>query len=417
MIPYYFLPKIFQYLESNDQRQLCLVSTEWNEFLLPFVFARLSTDRHDGVEELMCNYSEFVREVCVNSLDARMTELLSACNNTTRLFINLKDISPEAALILGESFPNLSYLELYYADSDKLSYLSPLTRKVKTLYYYPIPCDNLEEFMTYYKDFDCPLVTHLKIEEEWTLSGDNFPYIIGKFPALKTFEYAVPSLHGFQFTHFFYDVENTVFKEIRFESRDTPMSAFLRFQDDIPLKTPLLSSDEEVTHESQFHALLDIHSFYYYIPRFTCLDAIDLKTTFLDQEDFIDLLLSLKGIRSLSFDFKYQEFSPDLCKETFKATAVFIEVFEPKLPVVLVWLASCFPNLQELGIHLLDLPDNYEKRESKLTFEFWKSLIRNCSNLSIIHLSNVSSSQCRIEKEYPRILVDNKRQLRHFDLD
>ncbi|KAJ9066945.1 hypothetical protein DSO57_1004708 [Entomophthora muscae] len=104
MLPYYFLPDIFQYLESNDQRQLRLVSKEWNEFLLPFVFSRLSTDMHDEFEVLLPKYSELVRELHMDSLGDNMVDLLSACKNTTRLSINLKDISPEAALILGEKF-------------------------------------------------------------------------------------------------------------------------------------------------------------------------------------------------------------------------------------------------------------------------------------------------------------------------
>ncbi|KAJ9060044.1 hypothetical protein DSO57_1035067 [Entomophthora muscae] len=162
-----------------------------------------------------------------------MTDLLSTCKNTTRLSINLNDISPEAALILGEKLPLLSYLELWHANSAKVSYLSPLTRKVKTLHYYPDPCEGPEEFMTYYRDFDCPLVTRLIIHENWSLAGHNFPHIVKRFPALKTFEYQVPQLRGYRFDYFVYDVKNMVFKEITFSNRVSPMSAFICFHDDI----------------------------------------------------------------------------------------------------------------------------------------------------------------------------------------
>ncbi|KAJ9069608.1 hypothetical protein DSO57_1016769 [Entomophthora muscae] len=379
MIPYYFLPDIFKYLELHDQRQLHLISKEWNGFLLPFVFQRLSTRMYEGFEELLRKYSEFVEELHMDSLDASMNDLLSACKITSRLFINFYHISPEAALLLGEKFPRLSYLELYYADSAKVNYLSPLTRKVQTLYYRPEPCDDIEEFMIYYKDFDCPLVTHLIIDEEWALAGHDFSYIIKRFPALKTFDYTGPFLRGYLFDHFFYDVENMVFKEISFSDRDADISAFLRFRDDIPSKTPLLSSDQEVTHESQFNDLFNISTLKLLelIPRFTCLDAIDINTRFLDpDQEYIELLLSLKDIRSLSFDFDDQDFSTDLFEETFKATNVSLEITESKLPLILEWLASCFPDLEELGIHLSDLPANYdETRESKLTFELWEKLI------------------------------------------
>ncbi|KAJ9054726.1 hypothetical protein DSO57_1011038 [Entomophthora muscae] len=227
MLPYYFLPDIFQYLESNDQRQLRIVSREWNGFLLPLVFSRLSTEMYGGFEKLLRKYSEFVRELHMDSLDDNMIDLLSACKNTTRLSISLLYISPEAALILGEKFPCLSYLDLFYADSAKVSYLSPLTRKVQTLYY------------------------HINTtEEDLTVGGNNFPYVFGKFPALKTFEYAGPPLHGFQFTHFVYDVENMVFKKIGCESKNSFFSAVLHLQGDIPSKTPLLSSNQEANHMS-----------------------------------------------------------------------------------------------------------------------------------------------------------------------
>ncbi|KAJ9066955.1 hypothetical protein DSO57_1004717 [Entomophthora muscae] len=417
MIPYYFLPDIFKYLESDEQRQLRLVSKEWNEFLLPFLFSKLSTDMQGVFKKFLCKYSDIVRELRVNILDANMTDLLSACKNTTRLFIDLHGISPEAALILGEKFPLLSYLELYYASSAKLSYLSPLTRKIKTLYYYPEACEDPEEFLTYYKDFDCPLVTHLIIDEDWALAGHNFSHIIKGFPAVKTINYKGPHLHGYRFDYFVYDVKNMVFKEISFSNRDSLMSAFLRFQDDIPSKTPLLSSDEEVTHESQFHALRSIstYTFFDFIPQFNYLDAIDIIPKSLEQADFIELLLSLKDIRSLSFDFKHQRFSADLCRMTFKATTVFLEVPESELPVVLEWLTRCFPNLEELGIYLSDSMyayDETKQTESKLTFELWENLVENCSNLSKIHLSDDLPFLCQIKKKYPHISVDNKRKKR-----
>ncbi|KAJ9054728.1 hypothetical protein DSO57_1011040 [Entomophthora muscae] len=419
MIPCYLLPDIFRYLEFDDQRQLRLVSKKWNVFLLPFVFSKFSSGMRGELEKYLRKYGEFAREVCVNSLHDSMNDLILACKNATRLFIDLNNTSPEKALFLGEKFPLLSYLELYYADSAKVSYLSPLTRKVKTLYYYPDPCDDPEEFMTYYEDFDCPLVTHLIIREEWALGGEDFPYIIESFPALKTFDYTGPYLHGYQFDHFIYDVENMVFKEISLADRDAPMSAFLRFRDDIPSKTPLFSSCKEATCESQFEDLFTTytHKFFELIPQFTCLDAIDVTTPFIDQEEFIALLLSLKDIRSLSFDFKYQDFSPDLCKETFNATTVFLEVNKLKLPLVLEWLASCFPNLEELSINLLDGPANYDetKSEFKSTFELWEKMIESRPNLSRIHLPNDVFTQCQIEKKYPQILVDNKCKARYYE--
>ncbi|KAJ9078353.1 hypothetical protein DSO57_1007390 [Entomophthora muscae] len=417
MIPYYFLPDIFKYLESDEQRQLRLVSKEWNGFLLTFVFSRLSTHMYDGFEKLLRKYSENVKELRLGSHDVNMIDLLSACKKTTRLYIDFNNISPEAALILGEKFPLLSYLELYYVNSAKLSYISPLTRKVKTLYYYPDPCEDPEEFMTYYKDFDCPLVTHLIIEEEWSLPGHNFSHIVKRFPAVKTLEYTNGSSTGYQFEHFVYDVENMVFKEINFPGHEEPLYASLRFDDDIPPKTPLLSSDQELTHESQFRALRSIstYTFFDFIPQFTYLDAIDIIPKCIEQEEFIELLLSLKDIRSSSFDFKYQRFSTDLFKETFKATTVFLEVPESELPVVLEWLASCLPNLEELGIHLTDSlhdRDETKQTESKLTFEFWENLVGKCPNLSKIHLFDDLPFLCQIKKKYPHISVDNKRKKR-----
>ncbi|KAJ9066943.1 hypothetical protein DSO57_1004706 [Entomophthora muscae] len=449
MIPYYFLPNIFQYLAFDDQRQLRLVSKEWNGFLLPFVFSKFSTGMRGELEKYLRKYGEFARELCVISLDDNMIDLLSACKNTTRLYIDTHGTRPEAAIILGEKLPHLSYLELYYADCAKVRSLGPLTRKVQTLYYYPKACDDPEEFMTYYRDFDCPLVTHLIIHEEWALAGENFLYIIGRFPALKTFDYTGPYLHGYQFDHFVYDVENMVFKEISLADRDAPMSAFLRFQDDIPPKTPLFSSvkndsiserDElaafmrslkdmhsktpldssakKITHESQLRDLFNAHTykFFEFIPRFNCLDAIDVSTPFIDQEEFIELLLSLKDTRSLSFDFGYQDFSPDLCKETFKATTVFLEVNNSKLTLVLEWLTSCFPNLEELSINLLDGPANYDETKSEFqsTFELWEKMIESRPNLSRIHLPNDVFTQCQIEKKYPHILVDNKCKARYY---
>ncbi|KAJ9078352.1 hypothetical protein DSO57_1007389 [Entomophthora muscae] len=417
MIPYYFLPDIFKYLERKNQCQLRLVSREWNEFLLPFVFSRLSTGMYGGFEKLLRKYSEFVKELHLVSLDDNMIGLLSACKKTTRLFINLGVISPEAALILGEKFPLLSYLELWNANSAKVSYLSPLTRKVKTLYYYPDPCENKDDFMTYYRDFDCPLVTHLIIEEEDSLAGHNFSHIVKRFPAVETFEFIYTVIYGYQFEYFVYDVENMVFKEIRFPGHEEPLYASLRFHNDIPPKTPLLSSHQEVTHESQFHALLSLSTcgFVDLIPQFTYLDAIHIIPECIEQE-FIELLLSLKDIRSLSFDFKYQRFSTDLFKETFKATTVFLEVPESELPVVLEWLASCLPNLEELGIHLrgsLYAHDETKQTESKLIFEFWENLVEKCPNLSKIHLSDDLPFLCQIKKKYPHISVDNKRKAKN----
>ncbi|KAJ9090513.1 hypothetical protein DSO57_1001484 [Entomophthora muscae] len=136
MLPYYFLPDIFKYLELDDQRQLRLVSKEWNGFLLPFVFSVASTNMSNERKILLRKYSGFVRELHVHKLDARMTDLLSAFKNTTYFVINLKFVSPEAALTLGEKFPCLSYLELICGDPDRLRYLSPLTRKVQTLKYH-----------------------------------------------------------------------------------------------------------------------------------------------------------------------------------------------------------------------------------------------------------------------------------------
>ncbi|KAJ9054732.1 hypothetical protein DSO57_1011044 [Entomophthora muscae] len=109
MLPCSFYPDIFQYLESNDQRQLRLVSREWNGFLLPFGFSRLSTGIYDGFEKLLRKHSEFVKELHMYSLDDNMIDLLSACKKTTRLFINLNNTSPEKALFLGGIFPTSSY--------------------------------------------------------------------------------------------------------------------------------------------------------------------------------------------------------------------------------------------------------------------------------------------------------------------
>ncbi|KAJ9078358.1 hypothetical protein DSO57_1007395 [Entomophthora muscae] len=269
---------------------------------------------------------------------------------------------------------------------------------MKTLSYYPEACEDPEDFVTHYKDFDCPLI----------------------FPALKTLDYAGPNSSGFQFTHFVYDVENMVFKEICFSSRGSSLNAVLHFRDDIPSKTPLLSSDQEVTHESQFKDLLNanIRSLFDFIQQFAYLDAIDLEPNSLGQEKFVELLLTLKDIRSLSFDIEYQDFSSDLCKETFKATTVFLKVHESKLPSVLDWLASCFPNLVELGIYLSYDPAKYDgtkKSESKSIFEFWEKLIGNRPNLSKIHLPNAVFSRWQIEKKYPHILVGNKCKATYLD--
>ncbi|KAJ9054727.1 hypothetical protein DSO57_1011039 [Entomophthora muscae] len=408
MIPYYFLPNIFQYLEFDDQRQLRLVSKEWNGFLLPFVFSKFSTGMRGELEKYLRKYGEFARELCVISLDDNMIDLLSACKNTTRLYIDTQGTRPEAAIILGEKLPLLSYLELFYADCAKVRSLGPLTRKVQTLYYYPKACDDPEEFMTYYRDFDCPLVTHLIIHEEWALAGENFPYIIGRFPALKTFDYTGPYLHGYQFDHFVYD--------------QTEMHPCLHFY---VSKTIFLQKHlcfhqlRKITHESQLRDLFTAHTYKFaeFIPRFNCLDAIEVSTPFIEQEEFIELLLSLKDIRSLSFDFGYQDFSSDLCKETFKATTVFLEVNHSKLTLVLEWLASCFPNLEELSINLLDGPANYDetKSEFKSTFELWEKMIESRPNLSRIHLPNDVFTQCQIEKKYPQILVDNKCKARYYE--
>ncbi|KAJ9079446.1 hypothetical protein DSO57_1035293 [Entomophthora muscae] len=313
-----------------------------------------------------------------------MTHLLSACKNTTRLTISLAGISPEAALILGKKFSRLSYLELFYGDPDKLSYLSPLTRKVQKLKYNFIACCGTMDFLTYYSFFDCPLVTHLIIEELSYRVEPNFSDIIKKFPALKKFNYTAPKLYKPKAVHFVYDVENFVFKDIGFPIIDKPMSTFLRFQDDIPSKTPLLSSVQEVTHESQFNALLSIgiYKFSDFIPQFAYVDAIGIDTSLVQQEELPKLLLRLKDIRSLSFIFDFKSFSTDLCKETFKATTVFLEVHESEIPDVLLWLTSCFSNLEELGICLLNNMCDYyatNHTESKLTFKFWENLVENCS--------------------------------------
>ncbi|KAJ9066950.1 hypothetical protein DSO57_1004712 [Entomophthora muscae] len=372
-----------------------------------------------GFKKYLCKYSEFVKELRVKSLDANMIDLLSACKNTTRLFINLDDISPKAALILGEKFPRLSYLEINCTDSVKLIYMSPLTSKVQTLYYHFNARNNLAKFMNYYRDYDYPLVTHLIIEEQLARIGYNFSRIIKRFPALKTLDYTGPYINGYQFNHFFYDIENMVFKEINLSDRVSPLSALICFHDDIPSKTPLLSSEQEVTHESQFRALrnIGIYKFFELIPQITCLDAIDVTSRFLEQEKFVELLLSLKDIRSLSFDFGYHDFSPDLYKETFKATTVFLEVNKSNLTLVLEWLANCFPSLEELGIYLSDGPANYDetKSEFKSTFEFWEKLVESRPNLSKIHLPNDVFSRCQIEKKYPHILVGNKCKARYYD--
>ncbi|KAJ9078344.1 hypothetical protein DSO57_1007381 [Entomophthora muscae] len=273
--------------------------------------------------------------------------------------------------------------------------------------------------MTYYKDFDCPLVAHLKIEEDRDLADRNFSSIIKIFPALKTLDYTGPYLKKHRTDHFVYDVENLVFKEISLSDTSSPAPALISFRDDIPLKTPLLPSDQEVTHESQFHAFysIGIYKFFELIPQITCLDAIDVTSRFLEQEKFVELLLSLKDIRSLSFDIGWHDLSYKFSKETFKAATVFLLVPEIKLPVILEFLASCFPNLKELGIHLIELPDNHEARDSqfKHVIELWGKLIENCSNLSKIHLSNGASYRCQIKPKYPHIQVDNKYKARYYE--
>ncbi|KAJ9087495.1 hypothetical protein DSO57_1032834 [Entomophthora muscae] len=237
--------------------------------------------------------------------------------------------------------------------------------------------------------------------------------MIKVFPALKTFDYTGFYGGGWNLEHFVYDVENMVFKEIGFPCFEEPFSAFIRFHDDIPPKTPLLSLDEEVTHESQFRDLLNANTdnLFDFIHQFACLDAIYVRASFIELEEFVQLLLSLKDIPSLSFNIEYQDFYPDLCKETFKATTVFLEVHESKLPSFLEWLATCLPNLEELGIELSDGPvshDETKDSESKSTFEFWKKLIESRPNLSKIHLPNDFPTRCQIEKKYPHILVGNK---------
>ncbi|KAJ9066944.1 hypothetical protein DSO57_1004707 [Entomophthora muscae] len=172
-----------------------------------------------------------------------------------------------------------------------------------------------------------------------------------------------------------------VFKKIGCESKNSFFSAVLHFQDDIPSKTPLLSSNQEANHMSQFKDFFNtnVYKFAKIIPRFTCLDAIE-------------------------------NFTPDLCKETFKATTVFLGVPRLKLTLVFKCLASCFPNLEELGIYATDFKANYdETRESKLTFELWEKLIDNCPNLSKIHLSKEVPFRCQVEEKYPHLSVDNKR--------
>ncbi|KAJ9063273.1 hypothetical protein DSO57_1001711 [Entomophthora muscae] len=90
MCPYYFLPDIFKCLEFGDQLRLRLVSKEWNIFLLPFVFSKASDyiiGKHEG---LLHKYGKFIRELEIYKLYARVTNLLSACKNTTHLVINFK---------------------------------------------------------------------------------------------------------------------------------------------------------------------------------------------------------------------------------------------------------------------------------------------------------------------------------------
>ncbi|KAJ9090014.1 hypothetical protein DSO57_1007008 [Entomophthora muscae] len=207
MCPYYFLPDIFKHLGFDYQLRLRLVSKEWNIFLPPFVFSKTSgyiIGKHEG---LLHNYGRFIRELEIYKLDARMTDLLSACKNTTRRTISLEGISPEAALILGEKFPRLSYLELIYGDPDKLSYLSPLTRKVQTLKYHFNARGGTKSFLTYYSFFDCPLVTHLIIEEESDSAEPDFSDIIMKFPALEIFDYTNHGYDGDLINSFIYDLK------------------------------------------------------------------------------------------------------------------------------------------------------------------------------------------------------------------
>ncbi|KAJ9090514.1 hypothetical protein DSO57_1001485 [Entomophthora muscae] len=152
-------------------------------------------------------------------------------------------------------------------------------------------------------------------------------------------------------------------------------------------------------------------SLYDFIHQFTYLDAIHFKPGFLDQEEFAEVLLSLKDIQYLSFDFELYRFSLDLCSMTFKATTVFLEVGRYIYPSVLKWLASCFPNLEEFGIYMLGIPRRYaegEESDSKSIFELWEKLMESCPNLLKIHQSTVASSQCQIEKKYPHIQFDNK---------
>ncbi|KAJ9074559.1 hypothetical protein DSO57_1005011 [Entomophthora muscae] len=159
-------------------------------------------------------------------------------------------------------------------------------------------------------------------------------------------------------------------------------------------------------------------SLYDFIHQFTYLDAIHLKPSSLDHEKLSELLLSLKDIRSLRFDFEYHDFSPDLYKKTFKATTVFLEIDDDIYPSVLNWLASCFPNLEELGIDLSEIPCLYaegEEPDSKSISELWEKLIERCPNLSKIHRSPGAAIQCQIEKKYPHILFDNNFPAKYED--
>ncbi|KAJ9063274.1 hypothetical protein DSO57_1001712 [Entomophthora muscae] len=138
------------------------------------------------------------------------------------------------------------------------------------------------------------MVTRLIIEEESDNADHNFSDIIKKFPALEKFDYTICGLPGYKINSFRYDVENMVFKKIGLSEGGEETFEGLHFQDDIPSKTPLFSSDEEVTHELQFKLLMNANtdSLIDFIHQFAYLDVIHLKPGSLDQEELAELLLS-----------------------------------------------------------------------------------------------------------------------------
>lgn len=423
MLPTFVWAEAFEYLPRGECRRLRLVCRRWNGVLVPLVFRRISATATDSqLRDIVRRYGRYVDEISVDKLDSATGALLSGCRWATRLTVRFHaDTRVDQVLGLGERLMYLRHLGLENVDPSLLVPLQALTRRVRSVSYKPALKEGLQ-FRDYFVHLVCPLARGLAASMDFVDHGEDFPFVVRQCPSLRALDFTSDNLEDSFLESFSYDVTARAFRRVAFTHPTELASVEMYFK--APPPKP------HASHEAQFRALLSLRAGETQYPNFLAsfpnIAAVSLASFDREVAAIEHLLHSLKD--SPLFAVWLPAGCPiRLPPTTFLAESIYLGPTSLGPTDLYGWLATWFPNLQEIYISQASPFNEASFRGVAVTFpalvtvnskvdfslDFWHQLVGCSPLLAKVLLPAASSLRDQLQSLYPSIFFGHYREPRH----